>query len=233
MAMVTQAFGGLDSTDWLIFTSPNAVIWTYRHLAELGHDYRVFSRCRIAAVGQVTADTVRAQGASVDLIPEHQTAEGLFQAMVTSVPDLAACRVLLPQADLAQDTLQEALAQHGAMVTRVTVYRTIQAPLGPELQRLASALRHDEVDVITFASSSAVRYFQDVMQSHLPDPPGWLSRISLAALGPQTAQTLRQSLGRVDIEARHASLEGLASAIIAYYDPNAPSDLGITEGASS
>ncbi len=55
--------------DWLFFTSRNGVRGFFYGLREAGSDIRLFSSCKIAAVGEKTAKELAAHGLCADFIP--------------------------------------------------------------------------------------------------------------------------------------------------------------------
>jgi uroporphyrinogen-III synthase len=72
--------------------------------------------------------------------------------------------------------------------------------------RLAACL--PGVDMITFTSSSTVRYFVEAMPSALAE------RVKIACIGPITAQTAVDLGLRVDIIAQEYTTRGLVDAIV-------------------
>jgi uroporphyrinogen-III synthase len=85
-------------------------------------------------------------------------------------------RVLLPCADIAPSTLTAALQAAGAIVDRVTAYRTISSPAA----ELAAALRSGTIDAIVLASGSAARQIPALLPPQTQCPP-------LVCIGPSTA----------------------------------------------
>jgi len=69
--------------------------------------------------------------------------------------------------------------------------------------------------MVTFASSKTVKNFGALLQQALGT--SWcqtLSEVTIAAIGPQTAATCRNLLGRVEVEAQEYTLPGLTTAIL-------------------
>jgi uroporphyrinogen-III synthase len=89
------------------------------------------------------------------------------------------------------------------------------------------ALQKQKVDVITFASSKTVKNFFQLLEASLPGdseqfltPVSRLQNVCIASIGPQTSITCRQLLGRVDVEAKEYTLEGLTQAIVQWITDN-------------
>ena len=196
-----------DRFDWLIFTSQTGVLSVRRRLAALGLDVRALKGPRIAAIGSATAQVLGEWGIRVDLVPERFVAEALAEAL--KAEGVAGKRVLIARAEEAREVLSEVLSEAGAEVTVAPSYRTIPSPsAGPEIVRLVA---EGTVDVITFASSSSVRAFAGCVEGH--DPASLLSGLTVACIGPVTAQTAREVGLTVDVEAEEYTIEGLVEAL--------------------
>jgi uroporphyrinogen III methyltransferase/synthase len=117
--------------------------------------------------------------------------------------------VLLPRAEGARDALIDGLRERGAQVDEVTLYVAEQPDdQDPEGLRL---LRGGEIDVATFASSSSVRN----LVAMLGDDVEPLRRCHIACIGPVTAQTVEELLGRPpDVVAQEHTIAGLVRALV-------------------
>jgi uroporphyrinogen III methyltransferase / synthase len=198
------AVASLDAYDWIAFTSANAV----RAVAEAsdrGARGRVLPQSlRIAAVGPSTADEIgrRFASAAVALRPERDfRAEGLAEAFL-SVP-IRGRRILLPSSARARDTLAAALGAQGAAVTVVTAYRTVTPPDAGA--RIREAL-DGGIDLVTFASPSAVESFAEAC----PDRTAWPAA---AVIGPVTEAAARDRGFDVRAVADAAGARDLAAAL--------------------
>ena len=197
--------------DWLIFTSANAVEIFFEFMSDRRLDARSV-RAQVAAIGPGTAEALRQRGIVADLVPaaESYTAEGLLAAFEQI--ELTDRRVLLPRAEGARDVLIEGLHERGATVDEVTLY--IAAPPKDADAEGLRRLRAGEIDIVTFASSSAVRNLVSMLGDDL-EP---LRRCRIAAIGPITAQTVQELLGRPpDVVAKEHTIVGLVVALEARY----------------
>ncbi|MBD0346126.1 MAG: uroporphyrinogen-III synthase, partial [Coleofasciculus sp. Co-bin14] len=112
-----------------------------------------------------------------------------------------------------------------AQVTEVAAYQSgCPAQMSPEA---LEAVRSQTVDVITFASSKTVKHFCQLLEKSFPEnsetiptPTSRLQNICIASIGPQTSITCQQLLGRVDVEAKEYTLEGLTYAIVQWATDN-------------
>jgi uroporphyrinogen-III synthase len=142
--------GRLESFDWVVVTSAEAVRVLVSDAAERGVDLAT-AGVRWAAVGSATARALALAGVRSAFRPPEQTAAGL----AGSIPIRDGDRVLLPVGDLARDDLASGLTARGAAVTRVTAYRTIVGP--PASLPLLEAALPDRPAGAVVSSPSAVR----------------------------------------------------------------------------
>lgn len=178
-----RALDRLADFDWVIVTSVNAVATLAPQLAR---ERRIHRHPRVAAVGPATAAAL--QEAGID--PDHLPARFLSVEIAGGLGDLTGRRVLLAQADAASDELRDALRARGAQVTAAVAYRTVEAPPASRAP-LRGALR-EGIDLLTFASPSAVRGLVQLLSAHAEDPIGAelaaARRIPAACIGPVTAE---------------------------------------------
>ncbi len=198
-ALRTSAYG------WTIFTSANAVDIFIEHLHAAGLDARAFGRTRIAAIGSGTADALARHGLRADLLPERYIAESLADSLASR--PMRGVRVLLPRAEGARETLVDALAARGAVVDELKLYAAA-IPDQPDADGLRR-LRAGEIDIATFASSSAVRN----LIAMLGGDPAPLRAVKIAAIGPVTAQSLRDAGLEVHIMPELHTIEALVQAL--------------------
>ncbi len=197
---------------WVVFTSANAVDLFFQALWEDGRDARDV-QAQVAAIGSATAEALNSWGILVDVMPgsDAYTAEGLVAAF-DGEHDLRGKRVLLPRAEGARDALIEGLIQRGAQVDEVTLYAA-GAPTDVDAAGLRR-LRAGEIDVATFASSSSVRNLVSLLGGDV----GPLRRVRIACIGPITAQTAEELLGRPPaVVAEEHTIAGLVRALVESY----------------
>jgi len=202
------ALDRIDEYDWLLFTSANGVRAVMDRLRELGRDVRWLKGPKIGGIGPKTAEAVSSMGVKVDFTPTEFVAE----AVVEQFPeDPAGKRILIARAEEAREVLPGKLAERGAHVDVVTSYRT-ESDKSDESDRIRELLNSGEIDIITFTSSSTVRGFmsligQDVMAS-LP------KQVTIACIGPITAETARKHGLKPDVVAEEYTIEGLVEALV-------------------
>ena len=199
---------------WCVFTSANAVTIFMRHLRDRSLDARAFARTRIAAIGPGTSEALGAYALRADLVPERFVAEGLLEAFGGHV--LRGARILLPRAAGARDELPRGLEEMGATVDELTLYRA-EVPSGADSEGLRR-LRAGEVDIATFASSSSVRNLVEM----LGGDTGPLARVTIAAIGPVTAQAVRDAGLEPAITAATYTIPGLIDSLVEHAQPAGP-----------
>ena len=192
--------------EWIGFTSVNAVKAIREKIEDCGLDARVFAGLKLAAVGGVTADALRAWGLNPDLVPAgEQSARGLLEEWPPYDEVLDPInRVLLPRADIATETLVAGLAEMGWEVDEVTAYRTVRAaPPAPEIR---AAIKGGLFDAVLFTSSSTVRNLVGIAGKPHPNTV-------IACIGPATAKTAEDHGLRVDVLAPRADSLALVDAL--------------------
>jgi uroporphyrinogen III methyltransferase/synthase len=212
---VDTSIAQLDSYDWVVFSSANAVERFVRRLESKGATFplpreasargRDGTGQKVAAVGPATARSCRANGIEPDYIPDEAIAESLIRGFET-LDITAGTRVLIPRALKAREVLPNALRERGVIVDVAPVYQTLNAEPDAEIvARIAAG----EVQCVTFTSPSTVRgYFEGI------DGTGAAERAAdmlFASIGPvTTAEIDRRGFGDRVIEAPVHTAQGLA-----------------------
>jgi uroporphyrinogen-III synthase len=176
--------------DWVVVTSAAGV-------DALGE---VRAGARWAAVGQATAQALRARDVEPVLVPAE--ANGL--ALANALPDVSGTRVLLVRAAVAAADLPARLRERGADVEELAVYRTIEGPAsaaGP----LKAALADVDLAAIVFASGSAVRGYVAL---------GGTASWPAITIGPRTTAVAREFGFQVIAESEGQSAKALAAAVV-------------------
>ena len=199
-----------EEYDWGIFTSVNAVEIYYKHLRDNGKDTRVFSGCRICAVGPKTVEALNSIGIYPDFVPSHASG----RVVATEIEDVQGKKILLPRAKIATADLPNTLRERGAHVNDVPLYGTIKAA-GENIDVIEKDLLEGRIDFVTFTSSSTVTNFLEMFPSQAAK--NLLANVRIAVIGPTTEATAVKHDVRVDVVAKEASIESLVEAIIAEY----------------
>ena len=187
---VDDAIRRLNTYQWLLFTSANAV---EQFMDRMG-DRR--PTIPIAVVGSSTAARLTEWGLKASLVPQEFRAEGLLAAFPEN---LVGTRILFPRAEVARELLPDELRRRGATVDIVTVYRTVKAFSGS----IGEILESERVDCIVFTSPSTI---PDDLHS-LP------TSTSLAVIGPVTREAAQLFGLKPDIIPVESTIPSLVAAI--------------------
>jgi uroporphyrinogen-III synthase len=186
-----DAIETMSSYDWVVLTSVNGVTAVAQGLAGL-----IGSGTRVAAVGPVTAEAIRDTGLEPAFVASRASddiAGGLGQ--------IDGMRVLLPQADIAEQHLADELRGRGANVEAVVAYRTVlvEPPMWGILPlRIA--------DAVVLASGSACR--------SLAAAGGAGGGAMLVCIGPKTAKVAREVGLKVGLVADETTSDGIIHALV-------------------
>jgi uroporphyrinogen-III synthase len=224
-APLDRAIARLDQYDWLIVTSANGVRALLGRMAEQDADIAPLQRLRIGAIGPATARVLAEQGLRAGFVPTAYVAE----AILDQIGDVAGQRILLPCADIAREALAAGLRQKGADVDEIAAYRTVP---GVGAAELLAWLRAQEIDAVTFSSSSTVRYLLDGLEAAGLERAAALALLQRAAvicIGPITAETARTEGLHVDAVARDSTGDGLVTALVEWFEErkDVPADSAI------
>lgn len=206
-----MAIENLSSYDWLMFTSVNGVNFFFNRLFEKNNDVRALNNIHTAVIGPATAKSLFDFGLKSDIVPESYRAESVVKAFARE--DISGKRILLPRAKEARQVLPLELTKMGAVVDDVTVYcnRAVKDDADIVLKRL----KERTINMITFTSSSTVKNFRALLPSEGLDR--LMQGVTIASIGPVTADTARNLGFDVHIIAESYTIPGLCEAIQQYY----------------
>lgn len=213
LAPLDSALARLAEFDWLVFTSQNAAKFVSQRLRELGRPPKDLPqpRPKVVAIGPVTQDAAVSEGWQAELVAGEVRSRLDFVREFSR--DAKGKKILLPQSDLAGPHVADGLREVGATVTPVVAYRTCM----PESLdgELLDRLRREGADVFVFASPSAFRNF--VRTIGQDDLKRFAERAAFAAIGPTTAQAIREAGVPVAIEAAKPNSREIIQAMIEYF----------------
>jgi uroporphyrinogen III methyltransferase/synthase len=126
-------------------------------------------------------------------------------------------RVLIPRAAKARDILPETLRAWGATVDVVDAYRTVVPDT--DVSALRTLLHEQNVDMITFTSSSTVVNFARLFG--VENLGELLGSTATGCIGPITQGTLEVLGGWASVMAEEFTIDGLVRAITRYFEAQA------------
>ncbi len=135
--------------DWLIFTSPTAIISLFKHCNDLKE--RLSPDCKIAVIGPRTGKFLEEKGLKVDMVPEDYTAEGLLD--VYQGLELNNKLIGLPRTLSARDSLPDGLEKMGAHVFIAEAYKSELPENKDKVENLIKNIINGKIDAVTFTST--------------------------------------------------------------------------------
>lgn len=206
LAAARRSIVEMATYDYVVFTSVNAVAAVATMAAQAGLNLPVPGP-RVFAVGPTTAKAARAAGLRCEELPEQFNSAGVADQLRKH--SLAGGRVLLPRSEIGRPELPAMLRGEGALVDDIAFYTTSPDP--EAATRLPEVMA--DLDVVTFASGSAVAAFRAAL------PAGWgrPNALVVAVIGPDTAAAAEAAGLEPDVVAAEHTAGGLASAVAAYF----------------
>ena len=148
---IKNTLANLDSFQWVIFISANAVNFALK--ANSGKIPRT-KFVRFAAVGQSTAQAMRMAGLAVDLVPEN----GYNSEALLAMPQLQQVErqhFLIVRGEGGREQLATTLRSRGAEVNYLEVYKRIIPRI--DSSPVVELLAQHSLDVITVTSAEALQ----------------------------------------------------------------------------
>ncbi len=199
----------LNSYDWFVFTSANGVTEFFNIFFRRFQDLRDLGGARIAAVGPATAAKLRELHLQVDLQPEEFTARKIAEAF-KKYQDIENVKMCLLRAEVANRDLPDALAEMGAIVDDIAIYKTV-----PETEDPTGAGEHlleNGAEWVTFTSSSTVEHFH--ARFDLPKLMKKFPALKIASIGPETSKAIAALKLKPMLEAKEHTTDGLITALL-------------------
>ena len=195
----------LDSYDWLILTSANAVRSFVERAEYLGIELPRKPALNVAAIGPATANAAQKSKLEVSIIPESYVAESLVKVLQQKTAGMS---VLLARAAVARDVIPNALREAGAMVDVVDAYRNALPESAPEKLRQALS---EPIDAVTFTSSSSALHLAEA--ARLAGIAFPFADVPAISIGPITSRILRDLGWPPAAEGDPSEIPGLIAAV--------------------
>lgn len=208
---VDEAICELSTYDWVIFTSVNGVQSFMGRLWFHQKDARSLASARVCCIGPRTKEEANRWGLVADLVPKEFQAEGILEAL--GGLGMKGQRILIPRAKVAREILPEQLAKMGASVRVVHGYQAV--PSEAEREPIFDRFRNQDIQYLTFTSSSTVRNFCQLFANR-QEMVKLTQHATVACIGPITAQTVQDEGLSVDIVAAENTVPALVDAIVVH-----------------
>ena len=204
-----ESFESLDRViaakyDLLVFTSINGVRAFFQRLHG---DARALAGTLIAAVGDTTAEDLRAHGIVADIVPEKFQSTALLPLLAK---DQRGIRTAVIRAAEGSDELVDELRRRGGEVDLGIAYRTVAED--SDRAELRELIANGGIDVVTFTSGSTVSNFFELLTA--AERKNVFDRAMIASIGPVTTETIKRYGRAPDVEATSAGVQALHDAVI-------------------
>ncbi|MBU2755130.1 uroporphyrinogen-III synthase [Acidithiobacillus sp. CV18-2] len=199
------ALDQLDSFDWAVFTSRNAVHFALSRWQSRGQHTWPAS-VRVAAVGRESAKAIAEFGIEVALAPKRAGSEGLLENPEWQT--VAGQRFALFAGDQGRELIQQTLEERGAMVEKIFCYRRVVPGANPT--PLLHAWARGELDAVTVTSPEIFHNFYQMVGGL---GQRWLKKTPIIAISPLTAEAITSKGLPAPWVAPEASNAGLIAAL--------------------
>jgi uroporphyrinogen III methyltransferase/synthase len=220
---IDRAIKRIESYNWIVFTSVNGVKFFFKRLLDTGKDIRDLKGLKICSVGQSTAHEINKYGIRIDLVPEEFNAEGLIEIFIKDAEKTAGSQLLnfstsrpfsglkflLPRAEVARQVFPDRVKELGGQIDVVTAYRAVK----PEIhgKRLKRFLKEGKITIATFTSAATFQNFVSIIGGDVREQ---LKDVSIAVIGPVTAEAVKKAGLTVSIMPEQATIAAMVNEII-------------------
>ncbi|MEG1285794.1 MAG: uroporphyrinogen-III C-methyltransferase [Romboutsia sp.] len=186
---------------YLVLTSKNAVDIFFDKLKELHMDCRILANTKVCAIGLATAKAISQRGINPDIVPEKFVAEDLYEELKHTLKRKD--RVLIPRAKNARNYLVDKLKEI-CYVTEVDTYETVIDKYYKD--EILELIQDENIDYMTFASSSAVKNFIEIIGEGNKEK---LKKIKIISIGPITSNSINEFKLDIYREAKEATIDSM------------------------
>ncbi len=201
----------MEDYDTIVFTSVNGVRAFRKRLYSLGGDLRLLEGITLCAIGSRTAQEIEGWGLRIDLVPTEFKAEGVLE--VLEEKGIRGRRFLIPRAAEAREILPDEIKKRGGEVCVAPAYQAFRPSY--DAQQIEFLLTKQKIDVVSFASSSTLRNFIEIIGEERMR--SWLKARVIACIGPITAGTAREFGLKVNIMPKRYTFPDLAVSMVDYF----------------
>ncbi len=190
----------------IIFTSINGVEVFFDSIKRCGKDARIFGHLHITVIGEGTRKALKERGLEADFVPQKYIGEELVEGLIPLLDKDS--KILLARSKNARTYVAEELSKI-CDVDEIHSYQTIRED--HQDIDLPALLDQNEIDYISFTSSTTVEYFLEKVG------PSYLEAINRAksiSIGPQTSQKALDLGIKVDVQAQEYTIPGIIEALL-------------------
>ena len=200
-----EEINNLKDYSYIIFSSKNAVDIFFDKLNKMGYDSRALYNIKICAVGAETARHIKTRGINPDIVPKKYIAEELYEELKDIIEEND--KILIPRAKNARDFLVKNLSEK-CFVKEVLTYESVIDY--SKKDELLDIMENENVDYITFASSSTVKNFMTLIGEGNINK---LKSIKIISIGDITSKTIKEFDLDVYKQSDEATIASMIDAI--------------------
>jgi uroporphyrinogen-III synthase len=191
------------TVDYVILMSTNGVKYLFAaadegKLTQQLHDG--LKKSCVIAVGPKTAEAMKEYSVRVDMVPQKYSSEGLLEALKGT--DLKGKKIRIPRTSNATPTLTNQLRAQGADIEEIYVYES-GLPVDEELKiKFYTDLTNGRINAILFGSGLSAKNIFRMLTEKAPMETlrqVIARRVTVVAIGPTTAEALRELEIKVDV----------------------------------
>jgi uroporphyrinogen III methyltransferase/synthase len=196
--------------DWIILSSPRAVIDFFESLIQSGCDARQLAGVKLAVVGEPAREALLQKGLAADYVFSDSSPAALAQ----SPGCFSGSRLFIPLDPSIDQSLLSRLRACGAQVESAGLYQSQKLEPDPGV---ISALLAEKIEVAAFFSPEDV----DAVMNKLAGRglESVFHNLTAACAGIETAQAAQQAGLKPEIIAQNAAIEGMVEEIRRWRKP--------------
>ncbi len=194
---------GKGQVDYVILMSTNGVKYLFEAAETLkltSHLQKGLTNAFVIAVGPRTAEALKERNIRVDMVPTKYSSEGLIESFIGK--ELSGKKIRIPRTSNATPTLTDKLREMGADVEEIYVYES-GLPVDEKLkEKFYADLTGGKIEAIVFGSGlSAKNIFKMLTEKAPMETLRKIvkEKVTTVAIGPTTAEALREMDIKVDV----------------------------------
>ncbi|MCX8152950.1 MAG: uroporphyrinogen-III synthase [Candidatus Bathyarchaeota archaeon] len=209
--------------DYVIFMSVNGVKYLLHAVEKLGCLNQLkclLEKTEIVAVGPKTAQELSMHQIHVDMIPPVYTSDCIIASLQQR--GISGKKIWIPRTKQASPTMAEKLAVLGGSVSEIHVYESRYPRDKVATIRFLKDLAAGRIHAIIFSSSLSAKNLFKMVTPFISEEElhALLSRLTIVAIGPKTAETLVELGLKVDVMPKAYLLEEALSALAQHWSLN-------------
>ena len=209
--------------DYVIFMSTNGVKYLFKAVETLKQSNQLkkgLSKTFIIAVGPRTAQALEEEyHVNVSLVPLKYSSEGLIDCLQSK--EILSKIIRIPRTSGATPTLTEKLKEMGAKVEEIYVYES-GLPVDKKLKdKFFKDLTSGKIEAIVFGSGLSAKNIFKMLSENAPMKTLRAlmnSKVTTVAIGPTTAEALREMGINVDVMPQDYLFEEALTMLAQYWN---------------